>query len=92
MQHSHSHKHHKQVINRLARIEGHVRAVKQMVADGRDCPDVLLQMAAIRKAVDNAAKLILKDHLEHCLIHAVEEGEQEHFLKNLEQALERYIR
>lgn len=89
--HNHTHANHKQVINRLARIEGHVKAVKTMVSDGRDCPDVLLQIAAIRKALDNTAKLILKDHLEHCLVHAVNEGEQEDFLKKLQEALDRYI-
>jgi len=79
-------------VNRLARIEGHVRAIKQMSAEGRDCPEVLLQIAAVRKALDNTAKLILKDHLEHCLIHAVNEGEQDKFLKNLQDAIDHYIR
>jgi DNA-binding FrmR family transcriptional regulator len=63
-----------------------------MSAEGRDCPEVLLQIAAVRKALDNTAKLILKDHLEHCLIHAVNEGEQEKFLKNLQDAIDHYIR
>ena len=49
------------MVNRLARIEGHVRAVKEMAANGRDCPDILLQIAAIQKALDSTAKLILKD-------------------------------
>lgn len=71
--HNHIHTSQKQVLNRLARIEGHVKAVKNMVADGRDCPDVLLQIAAIRKALDNTAKTILKDHLEHCLVHTINE-------------------
>ncbi|WP_312338059.1 metal-sensing transcriptional repressor [Anaerospora hongkongensis] len=90
--HNHIHAHQKQVVNRLARIEGHVRAIKQMSVEGRDCPEVLLQIAAVRKALDNTAKLILKDHLEHCLIHAVNEGEQEKFLKNLQDAIDHYIR
>jgi DNA-binding FrmR family transcriptional regulator len=90
--HNHIHAHQKQVVNRLARIEGHVRAIKQMSAEGRDCPEVLLQIAAVRKALDNTAKLILKDHLEHCLIHAVNEGEQDKFLKNLQDAIDHYIR
>ncbi len=88
----HVHLHQKQAVNRLARIEGHVRAVKQMVADGRDCPDVLLQIAAIQKAIDSTAKLILKDHLEHCLVHAVREGDHEDVLTKLQEALDRYIR
>ncbi|WP_312519389.1 metal-sensing transcriptional repressor [Anaerospora sp.] len=90
--HNHIHAHQKQVVNRLARIEGHVRAIKQMSAEGRDCPEVLLQIAAVRKALDNTAKLILKDHLEHCLVHAVNEGEQDKFLKNLQDAIDHYIR
>ncbi len=89
---NHKHVHQKQIINRLARIEGHVRAVKQMAVEERDCPEILLQIAAVRKALDNTAKLILKDHLEHCLIHAVQEGEQEKFLKNLQEAIDRYIK
>ena len=88
----HVHVHQNQAVNRLARIEGHVRAVRQMVADGRDCPDVLLQIAAIQKAIDSTAKLILKDHLEHCLVHAIREGEHEDVLVKLQEALDRYIR
>jgi DNA-binding FrmR family transcriptional regulator len=63
-----------------------------MVAEGRDCPEVLLQIAAIRKALDNTAKLILKDHLEHCLVHAVNEGEHGEFMGKLQAALNHYIR
>ena len=68
----HVHTKQRQVINRLARIEGHVRSVKNMVSEGRDCSEVLLQIAAIRKALDSTAKVVLKDHLEHCLFHAIE--------------------
>ncbi|EGO65219.1 metal-sensing transcriptional repressor [Acetonema longum] len=89
---NHTHAHQKQVTNRLSRIEGHVRSIKQMAAEGRDCPEILLQIAAARKALDNAAKLILKDHLEHCLIHAVNEGKQEKFLKDLQEAIDHYIK
>ena len=88
----HVHKNQKQVVNRLARIEGHVRAVKQMVADGRDCSEVLLQLAAVRKALDNTGKVILKDHLEHCMVHAAEEGESGQFLQDLQKALDHYLR
>lgn len=87
----HIHTHQKQVLNRLSRIEGHVRAVKNMVAGGRDCSEVLLQIAAVRKALDNTAKVVLKDHLEHCLIHAVESHDEE-FMKDLQKALDHYIR
>ncbi|MMZ57734.1 Copper-sensing transcriptional repressor CsoR [compost metagenome] len=91
-EHHHPHKERKKVVNRLARIEGHVRAIKEMARDGRDCPDLLLQIAAIQKALDSTAKVILKDHLESCVVHAVREGDEEQVLENLNKALDHYIR
>jgi CsoR family transcriptional regulator, copper-sensing transcriptional repressor len=88
----HSHKHRKSVINRLARIEGHVKSVKQMAIDDRNCPDILLQIAAIRKALDNTAKLILTDHMETCLVDAVHKGNEEEVLLDIKKALENFIR
>ncbi|KGR74297.1 metal-sensing transcriptional repressor [Ureibacillus manganicus] len=91
-QHHHEHKHRKSIVNRLARIEGHVRAVKQMALDDRDCPDILLQIAAIRKALDNTAKLVLTDHLESCLVDAVHEGNEEKVLQDIKNSLDSFIR
>ena len=88
----HVHTKQKQVVNRLARIEGHVRSVKNMVSEGRDCSEVLLQIAAIRKALDSTAKVVLKDHLEHCLFHAIENKEDQTFLQDLQKALDHYIK
>lgn len=90
--HGHTHKHRKSVINRLARIEGHVRSVKQMAIDDRDCPEILLQIAAIRKALDNTAKLVLTDHMETCLVDAVHEGNEDEVLKDIKKALNNFIR
>jgi DNA-binding FrmR family transcriptional regulator len=89
---SDSHKHRKAIINRLAKIEGHVRAVKEMTQEGRDCNDLLIQLAAIRSAIDGCGKLILKDHLEGCLIQAVRTGDEEEVLKQLNQSIDKFIR
>ncbi|SMQ77990.1 DNA-binding transcriptional regulator, FrmR family [Bacillus sp. OV166] len=91
-QHNHNHKERKNVINRLSRIEGHVRGVKQMAIEGRDCPDILLQIAAIRKALDNTAKLIFTDHMENCLVDAVHKGNEQEVLKDIKKALDNFIR
>ena len=91
-EHSHPHKQRKQVVNRLARIEGHVRAVKEMALEGRDRPDLLLQIAAIRKALDAVGKVILKNHLEQCVVAAVHRGDEEQILADLGQALDHFIR
>jgi DNA-binding FrmR family transcriptional regulator len=73
--HTHTHLQTKSVLNRLSRINGHIGAVKRMVEDGRDCPEVLIQLAAVRSAIDGVCKIILKDHLDHCIVDAVETGD-----------------
>ena len=67
----HKHENTKAVLNRLSRAIGHLEAVRQMVEDGRDCADVLVQLAAVKSAINNTGKIILKDHINHCLIHAI---------------------
>ncbi len=89
--HSHSHKHTKDVSNRLARAIGHLQKVKDMVDTGEDCSDVLIQLAAVKSALNNTGKLILKDHLEHCIVHAVEEGDEE-MLSELNNAIDKFIK
>ncbi len=66
----HAHRHAREIVNRLSRIEGHVRKVKTMVEEERDCADVLIQLAAIRSAVNKTAQAALEDHVESCLLDA----------------------
>ena len=63
--HTHTHTQTKAVINRLARAIGHLESVKRMVEDGRDCAEVLIQIAAVRAAIENTGKVILQDHIQH---------------------------
>ncbi len=90
-EHTHPHTKTKQIVARLARVEGHVGAVKRMVQEGRSCPEVLIQLSAIRSALDKAAKLLLSDHLEHCVLDSVADGDVEAHLLELREALERFI-
>ena len=79
--HSHSHPHvhesKKNVVNRLARAIGHLEKVKRMVEDDCDCAEVLIQIAAVRAAIENTDKVILQDHIQHCIVDAVEEGDDQ---------------
>lgn len=84
--------HSKKIVNRLARIEGHVRSVKKMVEEGRDCSDVLTQLAAIHQAVENTTKAFLKEHMEHCVAKAIKEGKTEEALQELELSIDRFMR
>ena len=88
---THAHAHKKSVLGRLARIEGHVRAVRRMVEQDVSCPDVLIQIAAVRSALNAAGRLILEDHVRGCLIDAAQEGEFEEAFNDLKNSLDKFI-
>lgn len=81
----------RQIINRLSRIEGHVRGIKTMVSEHRPCPEVLNQIAAVKGAITSVAKIILEDHLEECLVRAADRGNLEAEIKELKDALNRFL-
>ncbi len=89
--HNHSHEHTKDVINRLAKAIGHLQKVKRMVEESQDCSDVLIQLAAVKSALNNTGKIILKDHLSHCIVHAVEEGDEQ-ALTELNNAIDKFMK
>ena len=84
------HEHTKAVLNRMSRAIGHLNAVKKMVEDGRDCSDVLIQLSAIRAEITNVSKVILKDHIDHCIVDAVKE-QDENAIDNLKGAIDKLI-
>lgn len=88
---SHSHPQRQSVLNRLARIEGHVRAVKRMVEEDTACPDVLVQIAAVRAALNGVGRLILEDHMQGCMIKAVQDDDFENAFRDLKKALDQFI-
>lgn len=88
--HMHSHTQTKAVLNRLSRAIGHLESVRRMVEEGRDCTEVLVQLAAVRSALCNTAKVILKDHIEHCLSDAVVTGDLES-IEELNTAIEKFM-
>ena len=85
------HTHTKSVIDRLSRIIGHMEAVKKMVLDERDCCEVLIQIGAVRAAVNNVGKLILQDHIDHCITHAFETGNQK-AITDLHEAIDKFVK
>ncbi|MCL2110867.1 MAG: metal-sensing transcriptional repressor [Clostridiales bacterium] len=85
--HTHSHAHTKSVLNRLSRAVGHLTSVRTMVEQGRDCSEVLIQLAAVRAAINKTCEVILKDHLEHCIVDAMQTGDTE-TLDDLRRAVE----
>ena len=101
-QHSHDHDHQghghthdpaevKSIVNRLSRAIGHLESVKNMVAEGRDCSVVLVQLSAVRSAINNTGILILQSHINHCIIDAVQEGDM-NAVVDLNNAIMRYFK
>lgn len=89
--HEHSHEHTKAVLNRLSRAIGHMESIKRMVESGRDCTEVLNQLSAVKAAINNTGKIILQDHIEHCIADAVEHGDK-NAIKELEKAIDRFMK
>jgi DNA-binding FrmR family transcriptional regulator len=85
------HEHTESVLLRLARIEGHVRGVKRMVEEGSSCPDVLVQISAVRSALNSVGQVILEDHLKSCMVTAVQDGKFEDAFRDLKTSLDRFI-
>lgn len=87
----HNHPQSKQVINRLSRVIGHAEKVKSMCVEGEDCSQILIQLAAVKSALNNVGKLILQDHINHCIKDAVEQGDQKP-IDDLNEAISKFVK
>jgi len=67
----HIHGTHPEIVKRLRRAEGHLRSIVEMIEAGRPCVDVAQQLQAVEKAVCQAKKTFIQDHIDHCLEAAV---------------------
>jgi len=91
MSEQHKHENTKAVIHRLSRAIGHLESVKKMVEEGRDCSEVLIQISAVKSAVNNIGKIILQDHINHCVADAVATGDKK-VLDDLSIAIDKFIK
>lgn len=89
--HTHTHANTKAVINRLSKAIGHLEAIRRMVEDGRDCSEVLIQLSAVKSALNNTGKVILQDHIQHCLVDAIASGDMQE-IEELNKAIDRFIK
>ena len=89
--HTHSHESTKAILNRLSRAAGHLEAVKRMVEDERDCSEVLIQLAAVISALNGVSKIILQEHIEGCIVEAIECGDKRP-IEDLNKAIAKFIK
>ena len=83
-------KHSSGVTQRLARIAGQVNGIRDMVEEGRPCDDLLVQLSSASSALTQVARLIMAEHLEHCVLAGFETGDRETTVENLKKALEQF--
>ena len=86
----HTNEHTKAVLNRMSRAIGHMNAVKKMIEEGRDCSDVLIQLSAIKSEITGVSKVILKDHIDHCIVDAVKENDDD-AIEHLKGAIDKLL-
>jgi DNA-binding FrmR family transcriptional regulator len=67
----HAHENHPEIVKRLKRAQGHLRSVIEMMETGSPCLDVAQQLHAVEKAITQAKRTLIQDHLDHCLEDAV---------------------
>lgn len=88
--HTHDPEEKKRQMNRISRVVGHLEHVKKMIDTDEDCAQILIQLSAIRSALNGLGKEIIKEHLAHCITHAIEDGNME-AVEDFEKALQQYL-
>lgn len=78
--------------HRLSRIEGQVRGIKKMLAEHESCDEILIQMAALKSAVNGAARQLLEGHMETCVLESVRAGSGEEAFRRFKDALDQFLR
>ena len=94
MVHEHGHYHSpeekKKQLNRLAKAIGHLQHVKVMLEHDEDCADVLIQLSAVNAALKNLGKEIINEHMAHCIVHAIEDGDTT-AVEEFQKAVQKFI-
>ena len=80
-----------ELLNRLRRIEGQVRGIARLVEDEAYCLDILQQVEAMTAAADSVALLLLEDHIDGCLTHAIETGQGEPYVDEVMAVVRRAL-
>lgn len=81
----------KDISTRLAKIAGHTQAIKRMVDEERSCEEILLQIGAVKAALNKVGRMVLEGHLEGCVLEGVRDGDGEEVIRRLKSALGKYL-
>ena len=75
-----------------ARIEGQIRGIKAMVENNRECDEILVQINAVNSALNNVARDVLYNHIEHCMHYGVSTGNTDDAMEELQYAIEQFVK
>ena len=88
--HFHSPEEKKKQLNRISKAIGHLQHVKVMMENDEDCADVLMQLTAVNSALRSLGKEIINEHMTHCIVHAIEDGDMEE-VEEFREAIKKFI-
>lgn len=87
----HNHEDHKALIHRFSRVVGHLEAVKKMVEEGKECSDILIQLSAVKSALNGIGKKILTEHINLCMYDAYKSNDKK-AIDDLNEAINKFIK
>lgn len=88
--HYHDPREKKRQLNRLAKASGHLQHVRKMIESDEDCAEVLIQLSAVESALHNLGKEIINEHLTHCILHALEDGDTK-AIESFQEAIKKFL-
>ena len=88
--HYHSPEEKKRQLNRIARLIGHLGHIRTMIEDDEDCSAVLIQISAVKAALNGLGKEIISEHISHCIVHALEDGDTR-AIEDFQEAIQKFL-
>lgn len=78
----------------MSRIIGHAESIQRMIEENRDCSEILIQLAAVRSALNSVGKILLNDHIDHCIRDAyhTDDPDKEELFSSLKDAIEKFVK
>jgi DNA-binding FrmR family transcriptional regulator len=85
------HEERQNIVNRLSRIEGQVKGIRKMIDEEQSCAEILMQIAAIKAAINKVGTLVFQTHFKHCLEKAAQDESSDDFIEEFMKLLGKYV-
>jgi DNA-binding FrmR family transcriptional regulator len=89
-----NHQHHdvEKICQRLNRVEGQLGGIRKMLESDEPCDEIIIQLNSAKAALQRIGQIVLEDHLEHCVVDALREGDREPELDSMKRAISQYTK